>query len=484
MGSTIKTATGNVNFATCRFYYDRPQPVFQRLADLHNRALGAEPPFATPVVNTFTPLDAFQAYSDASVSLLAQLAVSSPSGQVAMLGDIVAAAERLGSLDGLEGVFLSAARAAQYVGAGAELGNAAEMFQSLGIPGQLGGGARTSAIMDVGTGLLSFVIGTDIGAALSAGTSGWTGSPTITMNQLGVPGAAAGLAGLNLLFSGALPGLDGPSDGPGLEGGHVGPSPELTGDIAEQGFKVGGAIGTLVGGVTSGGGGAALGGALGGAAGYLVGWAVEKLDTPYVAPAPDAHDGNYGPYGPFIQPYIGANHGSTTPTGRPIPAPSEGHPPASNGPEEKKTIKPGDSTKSPVDDGGGGSLNAATGAGWFPARAPYGDGMAAFAVQQHEALLLIGLPRYDDDGAIQLDGYFPIDSINTSGIPSQAVLRGRLTSPTAGRGTDVAGGNLNPALLGTGPSSRLTIPARVDGVVPYDVLESARALFETIHKFR
>ncbi|MEV4140032.1 hypothetical protein AB0J72_48720 [Dactylosporangium sp. NPDC049742] len=507
MGNSIKTASGDVHFATCRYYYDTSQAALQRLADLHHRAVGEKGPFQTPVVNGFTEQDAFHAYSDASVALLAQLAVAGPSAQVAMLDEIATAADRMGTLDGLEGVFLSAARAAQYIGADAVLGNAADVFQALGLPGQLGGGALTSAILDAGTGLIGFVTGGDIGAALSVGTSGWLSSPSIGMSQLGIAGAGAGLAGLDLLFSGTLPGLaglggQGVGIGQGELGvGHTGPSSELTGDVAEGGLKLGGAIGTLVGGLVSGPGGAVFGGAMGGAAGYLIGWGVEKLDTPYVPPNPDAHTGTYGPYGPFIQPYIGANHGSTTATGTPIPptpatgttgggtgsggagsgGTGSGGTPA--GSEEKKTIKPGDSTKSPVDDGGGGSLNAANGPGWFPARAPYGAGMAAFSVWQREALLLIGLPAYDDEGTVHLDGYFPIESITTSGIPSHAVLRGRLISPTTERGR-TAGGFATPRMLATGPSTKLTIPATVNGQTRYGLVESVRALFETMQKFQ
>ena len=542
MVSGIKTATGEVHFATCRIYYDDPQPTLQRLADLHQRAIGSPGPFQTPIANSFSPSDAFHAYSDSSVALLAQLALASPAGHVAMLGEIVTAADRLGSISGLDGIFLSASRAAQYAGALPLLGIAADVFQSLGTPDQLGGGALTSAIFDVGTGLLSFVTGADISQAMAIGSSGWLAAPTLVASQLGVRGATAGLGGLDLLFSGSLAGLDGQagSVGSGPPGTGVGPSPRLTGPTEESYAKAGAMLGGLAGGIygwvtsgnpTGGAAGGAAGTIIGGGAGWVTGWAVETfhLDQPA---APDT--GPYGPYGPFIGPYIGAGHGSRTATGTPIPAPTgtgttpapagtgttpapagtgttpapagtgttpapagtgttpapagtgTTPAPAGTGTDDKKTIKPGESTKSPVDDGTGGSggtLNASSGPGWFPARTPYGDGMATFAVWQRDALLLIGLPRFDDDGSPISDGFFPIESVATSGTPAHLVLRGRLVSPTAdGRGR-IGGGTVTPNMLSAGPSGKLIIPARVDGVSSYGAIDSTRALLETIYKF-
>jgi len=520
MVNGIKTATGNVYFATSRIYYDDPQPTLQRLVDLHQRALGATGPFQTPIANSFSPSDAFLAYSDSSIALLAQLALASPAGHVAMLGEIVAAADRLGSINGLDGIFLSASRAAQYAGAFSLLGDAADVFQSLGPPDELGGGALTSAIFDVGTGLLSFVTGVDISQAMATGSAGWLGSPTLVASQLGVPGAAAGLGGLDLLFSGSLPGLGGLAGDGGLRtaGIGVGPSPELTGDTAEgyakAGATLGGAAGGIYGYVTAGPPGGAvlggLGGLVGGGAGWALGWAVETFHlTDPVAP----DTGPYGPYGPFIGPYIGARHGGRTATGVPIPAPAGtggtpapagtggtpapagtggtpapagtgGTPaPAGTGADDKKTIKPGESTKSPVDDGSGGTLNASSGPGWFPARTPYGDGMSAFAVSQREALLLIGLPRFDDDGSAISDGFFPIESVTNGGTLAHLTLRGRLISPTANGGRRISGGTATPDMVSTAPSGKLTIPARVDGISPYGAIESARALLETIYRF-
>lgn len=125
---------------------------------------------------------------------------------MAILDSLCQFVEERHSLAGLDGVFLNAARAAQYGPSKDSVARAAQLWAGAGLPNELGGGALTSALFDVGTGILSFATAQDITSALESGTTGWLGMPGLTMDMLtGRGSGGAGLLGLDLLFSGTMP---------------------------------------------------------------------------------------------------------------------------------------------------------------------------------------------------------------------------------------------------------------------------------------
>jgi hypothetical protein len=98
-----------------------------------------------------TEEDAWGQYSASVTAVLGQLAVTDAVAGNRILGSLGDYVNVQGSLDGLEGPFLSALSSAMQLGETPEVGQAMSLLNELGLPSQLGGGAQSSALFDAGT---------------------------------------------------------------------------------------------------------------------------------------------------------------------------------------------------------------------------------------------------------------------------------------------------------------------------------------------
>jgi hypothetical protein len=164
----IETEAGLIEFVPAYAYFAPPEEAWQRLQDLHHRALGAKGPFQTEVANELSPADAFSAFSHTTIAVNAQLAASGPEARNALLHSLGEFATSHGSLDGLEGVLLNAGWSArEQPGA---LGYTAKVLTDVGLPERLGGGAQTTFLFD-GQGQLGLYDKDGLAGALAQGRS-------------------------------------------------------------------------------------------------------------------------------------------------------------------------------------------------------------------------------------------------------------------------------------------------------------------------
>lgn len=195
----IETEAGLIEFVPAYAYFAPPEEAWQRLQDLHHRALDAKGPFQTEVANELSPADAFSAFSHTTIAVNAQLAASGPEARNALLHSLGEFATSHGSLDGLEGVLLNAGWSArEQPGA---LGYTAKVLTDVGLPERLGGGAQTTFLFD-GQGQLGLYDKEGLAGALGQGRSpeGHAGGK--------VPVEAGDLAALYEPHHGLAPGSD------------------------------------------------------------------------------------------------------------------------------------------------------------------------------------------------------------------------------------------------------------------------------------
>lgn len=277
----VVTATGPVYLVEGRLRWAAPDVALRRVQELHGRATGHTGPFRTTLPATLTPGQAFRAYSNALVALLAQLAVLPTAERAHLATSLAAYATRTGSLDGLEAVFLSAARAAQRANDRATLAAMATTFARVGLPRTLGGGALTAPLLDVRSGQLVLVSATRLHRA------GLTPS--------GNRDLAAFSSSVSSLFAAPHPDA----------GRSAGDSPFADGvaDYIQIGAAIGAAVGAVAGAVLGAGTpvsvpaalagaatGAQLGATVGGIVGLIIGTEVSIEATP-PAPPSEPHDG-------------------------------------------------------------------------------------------------------------------------------------------------------------------------------------------------
>jgi hypothetical protein len=469
------TATGSIEVVKGHVCYAPRDVAWTRMREFHRRSLGQEGPFETQVANQLTPAEAFVAYSNAAVLSMAQMIVAGPDTQAGILNSLSEFAAVTGSLDGLESVFLSGIRAAQYAGNADAVAHAAGVLAGLGFPSELGGGALTTALFDIGTNKLSFQSMEQIIQGFgdfSAHLFSLSGHGTLT------PEVADALSSLSASgFSGSFGGIGGTGDLTGLgmfsgfDGLFGGGPPSISsltgedvlfgalGDIgtaAATGAGLGAGAGALVGGilgavygVAAGAGvaspvtglaGAAAGakalGAIGAGAGFLIGGIVgivqvSTADAP-AAPAPAAP----APAAPApAAPATGHPATPATPAPAPAapapatPAPATPPTPGHDGHGSHKCWEPDMSTGLPAFDGrsggGGGGLN------WSPTLMPEGPGMDSLtSYLGGQSFLFSDLPKLNDSGSLQSAGIL-------SGLGFVTIPAGKgpnvsnLSSPTA-----------------------------------------------------
>jgi hypothetical protein len=152
------TATGPIGLAPSFISTAPPDIAWLGLQELHRRSLGlaGDDSFFSPEAVAMTPEQAFGAYSSGVIGVLGQLAVTGSAAGDRLLGSLTDYAELQGSLDGLEAPFLTAFASASRDRFSPSLDPAAELWNELGLPDQLGGGAQTTPIVNPATGQVVF----------------------------------------------------------------------------------------------------------------------------------------------------------------------------------------------------------------------------------------------------------------------------------------------------------------------------------------
>jgi hypothetical protein len=116
-----------------------PDVALFRLLEFHRRATGSDGPFLLRATSKLTRRDAKRAYGNALISLLAQISVIPQIGRERLLDLVCRFAESIGSIDGLESVWLTALLSVDR----SPLTNVAlGTFTSLGLPHTLGSGVK------------------------------------------------------------------------------------------------------------------------------------------------------------------------------------------------------------------------------------------------------------------------------------------------------------------------------------------------------
>ena len=384
---SLVTSTGPVYEHPGHALWATTDRALRTLRDLHLIATGRGTEAAGSI--ELSADEAFLAYSNLATALDAQLAVSPSSTNAVMLEEMCTVALDVGSLDGLEGPFLSAVRDAQEFGGAADiLEQAGSVWSELGMPEVLGGGAQTTVIFDPSTSEISFAGKSDLQQLLGDG-------------------------GL-----GNLPGITGRGRGPVMPDIGQGLKTSEEADRAQVGAAVCGFGGMVVGGLvgffTAGPPGALVGaeytGLFAGTTCAFIGVVTADSRPPHTTLAEPTHP----------VPDAGAPDSSTTPattpattpssTSTPAPAPSGetggmtgvsgttavGHAPVSS----HESLEPDGVT------GFGGQIPGLTIVGQTPTQIIDGPGMQAFVAQQHEGSVgLISLPAFDDSGKTLEPGF-------------------------------------------------------------------------------
>ncbi len=161
-------ATGPVYLTASLLAFATPEVAWQGLADLHARAIGEVA--VGSMAEQLTQEEAFSYYSNGLSAVLSQLAVVDGPTADRMLDSLNDHADFQGNLNGLESPFFSA-----YLSAGRDgsisdtMDRASDIFNDVGLPGRLGGGAQSSPILDAAGRMLGFPTQQDLGGL--AGTA-------------------------------------------------------------------------------------------------------------------------------------------------------------------------------------------------------------------------------------------------------------------------------------------------------------------------
>lgn len=145
--AVARTAAGEIVMSPALLITAVPDVAWLGIQELHAISLGrgAFRPRA------LTEDDAWGQYSASVTAVLGQLAVTDAVAGNRILGSLGDYVNVQGSLDGLEGPFLSALSSAMQLGETPEVGQAMYLLNELGLPSELGGGAQSTALFDAGT---------------------------------------------------------------------------------------------------------------------------------------------------------------------------------------------------------------------------------------------------------------------------------------------------------------------------------------------
>jgi hypothetical protein len=205
------TATGPIGLEPAYMSTALPDIAWLGLQELHNRALGLPggDSFFAHGAQELTPDEAYGLWSAGTIGVLGQIGVTDPVAGDRLLGSLTEFAGVHGSFDGLESPYLSAFNSAMRDPmSSASLNPAGDMWQEVGLPGQLGGGAQTAPIINPATGQLVLPNLQQLGDCI--GPNAPTPTPT-SLSGLIDAGLTAGTAklaeGMRDLFAGPHPGM-------------------------------------------------------------------------------------------------------------------------------------------------------------------------------------------------------------------------------------------------------------------------------------
>ena len=143
-----------------------PGITWQRLQELHLRALGDSSYGYTSTAKSLTPDAAFALYSTTLAAVLGHIAVTDGVSTTRILSSLNDFAATVRSLRGIESPFLSAFAASfSTSGSTPATAGAAERWRSLGAPRELGGGALQTPILSAG-GVLALIGADDLARAV------------------------------------------------------------------------------------------------------------------------------------------------------------------------------------------------------------------------------------------------------------------------------------------------------------------------------
>jgi hypothetical protein len=140
----IMTATGQVDFLPGRIRVMPPEVGFLRLLEFHRCAIGSKGPFLLSSTGRLTQQTAKRAYGNALIAILAQISVIPVAGRERILDRLCVFLTNVGSMEGLESVWLTALMAAD---SPKVVSAAIETFERLGTPRVLGSGVKHVPIL-------------------------------------------------------------------------------------------------------------------------------------------------------------------------------------------------------------------------------------------------------------------------------------------------------------------------------------------------
>jgi hypothetical protein len=397
-----------------------PDIAWLGLQELHQRSLGLEggDSFFAHGAQELTPEQAYGLYSAGIFGVLGQIDVTDPVAADRLLTSLTGFGDVHGSLDGLEAPFLSAFNSAMRDPLSPSLNPAGDLWSDAGMPGQLGGGAQTTPIINPATGQLVLPnlqqLGDCIGPNAPSPTPG-------SIMETGLSFATAKLAeGMEKLFAGDHPGT--------TASGQPSAIPTTNYKVV-AGALVNWGVMTVAGGAAAGPLGA-VGGFIAGLFGFLMALgSSESAPAAARPPGPDSQ-GKQAAEGKCVvvaetpvttkqgAPTAVDKNGTPHATG-PAPAPSSGSPT----PPEKKVLTPSEPAKCWRDEDG--SLNSEFVVPYWqntivmsPAFIPVGPGMDAFVINVGaDVAQMAAMPTLDAAGEVETASF--LSGAFVSRIPAE-----------------------------------------------------------------
>jgi hypothetical protein len=416
-------ATGPIGLSPAFMSTALPDIAWLGLQELHRRSLGLPggDSFFAHGAQGLTPDQAFGLYSAGILGVLGQIDVTDPVAGDRLLGSLTDYAGVHDSLDGLEAPFLSAFASAIRDPLSPSLNPAADLWNDVGMPAQLGGGAQSTPIVNPATGQLALPTASQL--ANTVGPSAPPPSPGSPHIDVLPPLTSALATGLEKVFG---------SDHPGTSAsGQPSPFPPtdykgVAGALVSWGVMTaaGAAAGPL----------AAAGGFILGLFGFLISLGGSGRSAPAAVQPPTGPEaqGRQAAEGKSV---VVAQTPVTTKQGEPTAVDKNGNvhatgpaPPAPSGtapPPEKRVLVPASPAKCWRDDDG--SLNPDFVVPYWqntivmsPTFIPVGPGLDALVVNVRAGVAqLAAMPAVDAAGEVESPGF-----LTAAFVPSSSRVPG------------------------------------------------------------